>query len=231
VEPFKVERALTGGHAAGFALLEEAVREIRAGKIEFALVGGVDSFLPSERLADWDASWRIRTERNVDGFLPGEAAVLLLIESEDRAAGRGACLLSVIDAFGFGTEPESLLHSDRASTGKGIVDAVRCVSGGKPEGHRFGWIYSDLNGESYGAFEWGVLQTRLAKRFEGGRKLVHPADCLGDVGAATGALLLACASHAFQWKYNVTGEALLLSSSDDGARAAMTVRDPVTKGV
>lgn len=226
IDPLRVERTLQGGRASGFVLVDEAVRGIAGGEIEFAIVGGVDSYLMSERLAHWDAAWRIRTDRNVDGFIPGEAAVVLFLESELRAGRRGSRCLSVVDAAGFGKEPESFLFSDKASTGKGIVEALRSITAGKPEGHRFDWIYNDLNGESYGAFEWGLLQTRMAKQFDGWRKLVHPADCLGDVGAATGPLLLACATHAFQWGYNTSGEALLLASSDDGARAAMTVRWP-----
>lgn len=226
IDPFRVERVSQGGRAAGIVLIDEAVRRIASGEIEFALVGGVDSYLMPERMAHLDGAWRIRTERNVDGFIPGEAAVLLFLEPDHRAGRRDVPLLSVIDAAGFGTEPESLLLSDKASTGKGIVDAVRGITADKPEGHLFDWVCSDLNGESYGAYEWGLLQTRLAKQFDGRRKLVHPADCLGDVGAATGALLVACATHAFQWGYNPSGEALLLASSDDGARAAMTVRHP-----
>jgi len=43
---------------------------------------------------------------------------------------------------------------------------------------------------------WGVAQLRPAGFLAADMKLLHPADCMGDTGAATGAILAALATAA-----------------------------------
>jgi 3-oxoacyl-[acyl-carrier-protein] synthase-1 len=64
---------------------------------------------------------------------------------------------------------------------------------------------------------------RLHDQLGGVKHLLHPADCLGDVGAATGGVLLGLAARAFERGYALASRALLFVASDDGARAALTI--------
>ena len=68
------------------------------------------------------------------------------------------------------------------------------------------------------------MQTRLGTTFEHVKKLIHPAENCGDVGAASGGLLLACASMAFKQGYHMGDEALLWTASDTGKRVALILQ-------
>ena len=210
------------GHAGVFILLEQAAKLLNDGSIDFCIVGGIESYLLEERLDFLDQNRRIRTDRNVDGFIPGEAAAMVLLERRVSAEQRGMPVSATISSAVFENEPQTI-HSDRASTGAGLATVLsRVFTTGAAS--RAEWIYCDLNGESYRAFEWGVIRSRCSTLLGDMRKLVHPADCVGDVGAATGALLLACAQQAFKRGYAAAHEALLWVGSDSGLRSALIVK-------
>lgn len=221
LDGFARAEARAAGPAAFFPALREAAARVRSGELSFCIAGGVDSYLFDARLDRLDAAWRLRTRRNPDGFLAGEAAALLLVGSPARPAAAGLRPLCWLGPLGAGSEPASIL-GDRASTGAGLTDAIRAAS----DGVEPSWVVCDLNGESYRAFEWGLVQGRLSPLLSHVRRLTHPADGLGDVGAATGPLLVACAAHGFQRGFAPPGSALLWASSDDGARVAMLASTP-----
>lgn len=223
LEGFRLTKTNQSGRAGMFTLVAEAIKLLNAGGIDHCIVGGVESYLLEDRLDLLDKAGRIKSDRNVDGFVPGEAAVMVLLETPEHAKQRGVPVNAIIAEPGFGHEPETI-HSDQASTGLGLTAALEGLLQTKPDDYGFPWVYCDLNGESYYVFEWGSIITRLAAPFSNLKKLIHPADCVGDVGAATGGLLLACATKAFQWGYNIADEALLWTASDSGDRAALTLR-------
>jgi len=79
---------------AAFAALEQAVRWIRAGLADAALVLGTDGLFPllldtcrGARLLDRQGDPEVGSGR---GFLPGEGAQAFLVESAERASRRGA---------------------------------------------------------------------------------------------------------------------------------------------
>jgi 3-oxoacyl-[acyl-carrier-protein] synthase-1 len=57
-------------------------------------------------------------------------------------------------------------------------------------------------------------------RLEGDRELWHPADCIGDCGAAMGAVTLAWAAFALREGWTARPEVLVWGASDGRARAA-----------
>jgi 3-oxoacyl-[acyl-carrier-protein] synthase-1 len=65
--------------------------------------------------------------------------------------------------------------------------------------------------------------TRLNSYLSDLELVSHPADCYGDIGAATGGMLIAHAVKAFERNYNIAEEALLWASSDDGLRTALCI--------
>jgi 3-oxoacyl-[acyl-carrier-protein] synthase I len=83
-------------------------------------------------------------------------------------------------------------------------------------------VLCDLNGESYRAFEWGVVAARLGDR-GALERLVHPAVCLGDIGAATFGVLTTAVAAAFRRGYAAADEAIIWTSSDGPARAAARI--------
>ena len=93
------------------------------------------------------------------------------------------------------------------------------------EGRRWDRVYCDLNGQSYRFAEWGLMRVRLSAELGDDLALVHPAECLGDVGAATGGVLVGCAVQALTRGYAGVPQVLLWTASDGGARASLCVRD------
>jgi 3-oxoacyl-[acyl-carrier-protein] synthase-1 len=222
---WKHVRVSTAGHAAVFELLGEASALLARGEIDVCVLAGVDSYLNVDRLAYLDAAYRIKSPRNLDGFVPGEAAAALLLEaagggSEGRDVGRAPRRAAggVITALGLGREPETV-RGDKPSSGAGLTQALRAAVG--PEGAP--WVLCDLNGESYRAFEWGIAAARLGARLGLVRRLVLPALGMGDVGAATGAILVGAVLEAFRRGHAPADAATLWTSSDGPLRAAVRI--------
>lgn len=229
IPAFKVMKACRLGHTGMASSVHEASKLLAAGEIEFCLVVGLETHHDPERLDRLDETWRIKSERNADGYTPGEAAVALLLETAAKAAARKAKPLGILTAFGFGKEGRPFA-SELLSTGEGLSKALepalshpfmaKTASANPAAISR--WVLCDLNGESYRAAEWGIVLTRLGDKLEP-VVLTHPADCLGDVGAASGGMLIAYALHAFHRGYAPAGDALIWNASDNGARSALVV--------
>jgi 3-oxoacyl-[acyl-carrier-protein] synthase-1 len=221
LRPFAPSRVDQSGHASMLRMLGEAAALLDAGEADRCIVLGVDSYHDEQRLAVLDRTYRLRSARCKDGFLPGEAAIALLVES---AASPARSSLIDLGRPTFGVEPRTL-RGDLSSTGTGLCQVIAGALGER--GAR--WVLCDLNGESYRSFEWGLARTRLPERFAATFRLVHPADCVGDVGAASGGLLVACAAQAFARAYAPAESALVWASSDEGLRAAMLVNAPADR--
>ncbi len=212
------------GHAGVLMHAARASELLARGELDFAIVGGVDSYLMVNRLEDLDEAWRGKSARNVDGFLPGEACGWLLLETAEKAAKRHAGIMAVIAAAALDREPETYF-SEANSTGAGLSRAIASVLG---DGG-VSWAVCDLNGESYRAFEWGLVQARLESLANLAR-VDHPADCLGDVGAASGALLAAYAVECLRRGWASGGSALLWASANRGERAALLIKTAAATG-
>ena len=220
---FKLWKTSQAGHTGVFTLVQSALQKLKAGDVDLCIVGGVESYLLEARLDALDTAWRLRSERTVDGFIPGEAAVMFLLETAAHAQARGAPILATLHALGDATEAETI-QSQKNSTGDGLTQAIETALQTPQAPPGMDTVYGSLNGESYYAFEWGVTLTRLHAALSGMQPLVHPADAVGDTGAATGGLLLACATEAFKKHPEAHAASLLWTSADNGHRMALTLK-------
>ncbi len=212
-----------GGRTSVFELMTEAHRALEQDECDFCILGGVDSYLYKHRLEALDDIGFLRSKRNRDGFIPGEAASFIIIEKESSTLQRGAKPLAAIHHLGFDNEPNTVIARSKSS-GVGLTNAIRQVAVNLPL--PFKNIYSDLNGESYAAFEWGLAQVRAAKHLSSPSLLHHPAENYGDIGAATGAMLLTLAANDLQAKEFKRPEnhpSLLFTSALGGTRAAVAL--------
>ena len=225
---FKTSNINQEGHTGMFSLIGDAIEQLQSGQLDYCIVGGVDSWLFEKRLVLLDKTWRLKSGRNIDGFIPGEAAVMLLLETASHASTANRPILSQISGLGGGTEIENI-DSDKNSSGEGLAEAITNTLQYSSVDQHFESVYCDLNGESYRGFEWGLMQARLGTRFENIKQLIHPAENCGDVGAAIGGLLIASASTAFQHGYNKSGHALLWTASDSGQRMALHLQAAKTQ--
>jgi 3-oxoacyl-[acyl-carrier-protein] synthase-1 len=218
--PFPVTRVSAGGHTAAFQLLVDSQEILDKGEADTVVLLAVDSYFSSERLQLLDEEWRLKSARNVDGFVPGEAAAALLLQS---ASSKHPAQPSqaILHAPGFADE-QNPTNSDRQSTGRALSGAIDKALAGAAPGP-CPWVACDMNGESYRAYEWGLALSLLPDRLGHVTHLAHPADCIGDVGAATGALLIALACSGFLRGYAPSREALLWTASDARTRAALRI--------
>jgi 3-oxoacyl-[acyl-carrier-protein] synthase-1 len=76
--------------------------------------------------------------------------------------------------------------------------------------------------------DWGHALVRLRKDLPAFQdvRAVYSAASFGDTGVASGALGVCMAARAFARRYAPAARALVLSSSDEGARAALSVGAP-----
>lgn len=217
----KNARTNRDAHVGVFTLVNEAMALLQSGQLEQCIVGGVDSYLLQSRMAHFDKLWRLKSSRNVDGFIPGEAATMLMLETQEHALARGAEVLASIDGVGFGVEPNNY-DSEKASSGKGLTDAIRATLIDVSSNTNIGVIGCDFNGESYASQELGLISTRLGDRFDANTEISHPADCCGDVGAASGGLLMVSAVERI--RQSDTENILLTTANDDGRRSALLIK-------
>lgn len=212
------------GHAAALKATIEAGDALQRGEITRAIVGGIDSLIEPDRLAHFLERKRLKTEDNLDGFIPGEGAAFFSLERLEVAQARGAGVLAVIDGGGISREPETI-WSEKPSAASGLSQAVNAALMNLPDrGAGTGLVVGDLTGETYRAREFGLTVPRVLRYLQAGWTLWHPADCIGDTGAASGAISVCMAARAFRRGYARTSRALVFGSSDDGLRAALTLR-------
>ena len=216
-----ITRTISGDHSAGVAALALACEELRAGRIELALVGGIDSLLEFDTL-DWLISGqRLRTRDNPRGFIPGEAAGFVALASPEAAARRGLPVLGRVLAVSLAREA---MHArDAVNTGVGLTRAALASLVALPPGSKVATRYCDLNGEPHRASEYGFATVRTSDQLERADTFVAPAECWGDVGAATAPLLLGLAVAAARRGHANGPISLLTTSADDGLCGAVLV--------
>jgi 3-oxoacyl-[acyl-carrier-protein] synthase-1 len=202
-----------GGSATGLALLEEAAALVRERRFAAVAVGGVDSWLFRPWLSAADADWKLLSDRNVDGFQPGEAASFLLVEGRADAERRGVAPLAVLRGFGAGRFERA---KGLPNTGAELAAVLERVLPAAPP-----LVVCDLNGVAWRAKEWAFAVSRLGRRLGGDHALEHPAIVLGDVGAATGTTLAALAVHHLSTKHAERPGAVVWAASEDGDRRAV----------
>ena len=210
------------GSTGVYALIERAMARMRAGQMNFCIIAAVDCYLLHDRLSLYDQNWRLKTDRNPAGFIPGEAGGVFLLETEGFARQRKSPVLMRIDAVHGGQEPNPVT-GEKTSSGSGLTDAIRPLAELTENNLPWQWVLSDLNGERYKAYEWGVVLPRLHRFIADNYHLSHIADVVGDVGAATAAVQIGCISKAFERGYAPATSALLFAGNDAGKRYAMTI--------
>jgi 3-oxoacyl-[acyl-carrier-protein] synthase-1 len=219
----KRTRVYAGGHAASIKAVIEACGDLESERLDQVIVGGVDSLIEPETLGGLVEKRRLKTEDNVDGFIPGEAAAFFLLELPEKAKERGATVLALLDGVGVGEEP-SHSGADKPSQATGLSEAIVAAFAPLPDkGMDTGLVVCDLNGETYRAKEFGTAVPRVLSHVAGPFKLWHAADSIGDTGAASAAVSTCVAARALQRGYARSKRALVFGGSDGGLRGALSL--------
>ena len=208
-----------GGHCGGFAAVQSAVEKLRSGATDFCLAGGVDSYIDPDTLEWIEDSEQLHNGINAFGFVPGEAAGFCLLCTEATAPRFELPVLGRIAKIAT-TREENCIKSEKVCTGRGLTDAFRLVLESLPNDLMMNDMICDQNGEPYRAEELGFTWIRTIRHFGEEMEFQSPADCWGDVGAASGPLFIALASMAAQKGYAKGPYNLLWTSSEAGHRTA-----------
>jgi 3-oxoacyl-[acyl-carrier-protein] synthase-1 len=208
------------GHAAGLFALATAQKEIEDGSVEMCLVGGVESYFHPDTMEWLDANRQLAGAVSRSGFVPGEGAGFCLLMSENSRARLGVKSLARVVTVEIGKEA-NLIKTTDLCLGAGLTAVVQsAVSTLSPESEKVNAIICDVNGERYRGEEWGFVCLRLARYFDDPTAYWSPADCWGDMGAASALLFAMLACQASARGYAVGPRTLLWGSSEGGLRGA-----------
>lgn len=214
------------GRAGALAALVDAHARPHDPRRPFVLVGGLDTYRDPELLAALDHERRVQAVGIRDGFAPGEGAAFLLLSHHQVLPGSRARIFVSLPALGH--EPGHR-HSGVPHLGDGLADAVReALKSTPPASIRS--VHTSLNGEHDGAREWGVAAVRSRDAFADDLRIEHPADCLGDPGAAMAPTLIALVAAGLE-RATLTGPALVWCASDGPLRAAAVIDDHPPTGM
>jgi len=210
------------GRAAGIQGVDIALRYLYDAGEDYVLLGGSDSHLHYPRIHDLSAEQRLLAPGVMDGFAPGEGAGFLLLTRHPQQALSYNQHIIGLSQPGTGEEPGHLYDdSDQPYRGDGLDQAFKNALADN-HGRNIHTIYSSMNGEHYWAKECAVAMLRNESHLQERISIAHPADCYGDLGAATGSVLLGLAAHHLL-NHPDANNHLVYGSADGAMRAAVRV--------
>jgi 3-oxoacyl-[acyl-carrier-protein] synthase-1 len=226
------------GHAS-LAWALEAFSEVASGKLEAAIVGGVDTYYAPEVVEQLLAQGRLFDGDNLDSFTPGEGAAFLLLMRPRTAQRQGLPVLARVEAVATGLEPGAML-SEQVCTGNGLAQALQgAVQSLRGSGRLLEWLLGDLTNENYRAMEFQLALPRAMAPGgvdSGGRDYQPVAEAemrldflplrFGDLGAATLPMGGILAAQAFARGGPAARSCLIMASSVGPERGAVLVVPP-----
>jgi 3-oxoacyl-[acyl-carrier-protein] synthase II len=127
-----VSACASGAEAIGYA-----IEMIRVGRADVVLAGGTEAAILPLNIAAFAAMRALSTrndepqrasrpfDKGRDGFLLGEGAGMVVLESEEHAARRGATVYAIAAGAGYSSDAHHIAQPDPAGTG--IVRAIERV--------------------------------------------------------------------------------------------------------
>lgn len=182
------------GHFGGLAALGAGFELVRSGVADRVMVGGVAS-LDAPYLDILDRFELLKGPDTPFGFIPGEAAGFVMLCAADILPQERALSPCLTD-WATAEEPSPWYALDGPPGGKGLSETmISLLPPDGSEGQKADVAYSDHNGEHWRAEEWSTAYLRTGPRHGHPLDHRHPADCWGDVDAATGPLLAMLAAY------------------------------------
>lgn len=212
-----LSQTIQKGHTGGFDALRTARKLLQDTRIPACLICGVDSYINASSLLWLDQHWRLKTDENSDGVIPGEAAAAVLVcTNKNTSSATSARLIGL----GFGTELAAVM-TEEPLLGLGLTEASKvALSEAGIQMHQIAFRISDVTGESYGFKEQALVVGRLLRvHREEGYPIWHASECIGDTGSAAGIIQMILSFHAYQKGYAPGEIAMCFASADSGRRA------------
>lgn len=213
-----ITRRFSTGRAAGMEALDFAFNYLMNQPQDYLLVAGVDSFEDDSVITKYQS--RILSIGAADAFAPGEGASALLLTRHIELAEKRDGYAIALNRPAIAKE-DGNLFSEKPYKGEGLDKTFKLALHHQPS-KSIHAIYSSMNGENHWAKEYGVAYLRSKNKFIDDIKIEHPADCYGDLGAATSTALIILAAEKL-YKANLAKKHLVYSSSDKETRGALVI--------
>jgi 3-oxoacyl-[acyl-carrier-protein] synthase-1 len=219
------------GRAGLAGALQQATDLFEQSDCQYVLLVGADTYLNATMINYYLHAERLQVPGNSDGFIPGEAAAAVLLQklsTNDLTHAEMPSESNMVHIRGFGIGNEAGRPDGSVpSRAQGLTQAVRTALGNSRLDYaEMEFRIGDQNGEAFFARESANAMTRVAP--VGGQKLplLTLADCLGEVGAATGPAMLAYLSKIMPHDTSPGHHGLLHLAADNGLRCAVVLQYP-----
>ena len=213
-------KIIAEGKVSGATALSLARQWLYSRRSDYCLIAGVDSYLVAGTLAVYEEQTRLLTSQDHDGFIPGEAGAAIVVSAPVMAKGVTMQCLGI----GQGREQSTVL-SEEPLKADGLVAAIKAAlaDAGCSMGD-LDFRITDLSGEQYGFKEASLALTRILRVRKERFDIWHPADCVGEVGAAIVPVMLGVLLAATKKNYSLGSMVLCHGAKDSGERIAFVVK-------
>jgi 3-oxoacyl-[acyl-carrier-protein] synthase-1 len=195
--------------------LLQARRLVYEANAPAVLIAATDSLLSWDVLKQLEQRGRLLMETNSNGFIPGEAASAVLVAAPEQRPQLW------IEGLGFALE-RATIESEDPIRADGLAQAINAALREAERGmHDMDFRITDLSGEHYYFKEAALAVARTLRVKKEEYDLWHPAECIGETGAAIGPLMLAVAEMSMRKSYAPGPKALVHMANDAGQRAAI----------
>ncbi len=205
------------GHVAVAVALNHARQLFQELQIRHVLIAATDSLLVAPTLSHYEENERLKTSNNSNGFIPGEAGAALVVEpiyakQEPQLICHG---------LGFGIE-KAHIDSEEPLRADGLTAAIKDSLKDAVCGESIlDFKITDISGEQYHFKEASLAFSRIDRSKRGEFETWHPAEYIGEVGSATGLVMLAILTKACEKGYSKGHNTLAHMGNDDGKRSAI----------
>lgn len=218
-------RAYIQGKAGFATALKQAQIDIYDNKHEEILIISVDSLINNASLAYYGGDMygegcRLLTDTNSNGFIPGEAATAILLSKPIGEENE-----VVISGVGTARETATIYNEEELLRSEGLSKAIMEASDqAQLPIHETSFRVGSMSGEEYFFDEATLAQIKTLKQKIPDHPLWHPADSIGEVGAAIGGAMVIQTYYAMINGYASGDNALCHISNDDELRGAFIVQ-------
>lgn len=204
------------GRPSGLVALERVRRMFARGEAAHALIVGADSLLTGPAIAHFLREERLLTADIANAFIPGEAAAAVLCKAgpPEHFAFTGLGLTREA-AYLYNPEDKPLRADAMTQAYKDAMNTAGISDFGHVD-----FRISDLTGESYFFKQSALAMQRTMRSHRDPQDLWTPTDCIGNVGAAVGPLMIGWGLTSFERGYAAGEVVMVETSGDDGGCGA-----------
>jgi 3-oxoacyl-[acyl-carrier-protein] synthase I len=213
-------KIIAEGKVSGATALALARQWLYGRRSDYCFIAGVDSYLAAGTLAVYEEHTRLLTSQSHDGFIPGEAGAAIVVSAPAMAKG------VTIQCLGIGSgQEQATVLSEQPLKADGLVAAMKAALADAGCGMGdLDFRIADLSGEQYGFKEATLAFTRILRQRKEHFYIWHPADCIGEVGAAIVPVMLGVFFASTRKNYSL-GPMVLCHGANDGAeRMALVMK-------